>query len=171
MFIEALDAGICEQMIELSIGAHLPVPVIESDPYDDYSNKRPFDGTATKMNAELIFLVTRFRKLKKLYLIVRGVDCFDTRFIFENCTDLIEFGFWCWGRSETDEMFKHIKRNCQHIKTIRLFGVGIFHKHLQKLRQMFPDVSIDVAIHNNMAFPITADNPRHNEMILHIPDN
>ncbi|XP_031638365.1 uncharacterized protein LOC116350650 [Contarinia nasturtii] len=181
-FLAALDDRVCEQMLELSIGAHLPMESevdhlnddedsdFDLNPFQDYHDKK-FKGQATKSNIELINIVSRFRKLTTLYLVVRGVDCCDTKYLFENCTNLNEFGVWCWGEFRCEEMFRHIYENCDQIKKIRLFGIGIFRKLIQRLRTMFPTGTVEVAIQNNVAFPVNDDSPRYDQMVVSIPDN
>lgn len=166
MFLQSLDSTVCEQMTELSIGAHFPM---ESE--DDGLQQDFFGGEATESNIELVSIVSRFRNLTTLYLVVCGVDCCHTKYLFENCTKLVTFGVWCWGELRTEEMFDHIHANCQQINTIRLFGIGIFRNLLQDLRRMFPDVSVEVAIQNNVAFSVGDDNPRYNEMVVSVPGN
>ncbi len=165
IFLESLDRNVCEQITELSIGAHLPLET-EVDYNGDLI--QGFSGKPNKSIIELIHIVSRFRSLTTLYLVVRGIDCCDSKYLFENCTKLVTFGFWCWGGIRTRSMLVQVLKNCQYLRKVRLFGPGVFRDILQLLRRF---VSVEVAIQNNVAFSVTDDNPCYNEMIVSIPGN
>lgn len=121
----ALDDNICEQIKELYIGTKL-TDALET-----------FDNIPIRIVVELISIVQRFRNLTKLHLIVSGIDRFNTKYLFEKCTKLVNLGIWCSGKKSSDELFEHILDNCLQIGTIRLFGCGIYEESVRRIRQMF----------------------------------
>lgn len=131
-------------MQQLSIGSYL------AGVADDNRFERFIKMTKHRLVVELINIVSRFRKLTILQLIVPGVERSDTKYLFENCTDLMQFGVWCNGEFLSEEIFKHVKKNCLQIGTIQLFGLRICEKVVQKLRQILPDVSIEVSTDDNV---------------------
>lgn len=143
-FLLALDDNVCEQMQHLSIGSYL------TGIADDNRFERFIQLTKHRLVVELVNIVPRFRKLTTLQLIVPGVERSNTKYLFEKCTNLMHFGVWCNGEFLSDEIFKHVKNNCFQIGTIQLFGLRICEKVVQKLRQMLPNVSIEVTTDDNI---------------------
>ncbi|XP_055310659.1 uncharacterized protein LOC129573739 [Sitodiplosis mosellana] len=146
-FLLALDDKLCEQMQELSIGSQ-PF-MAKSYDENDYLHVEP-----SQVVVELVSIVSRFRKLTTLQLIVADVDKCNTKYLFENCTNLVDFGVWCKGEV-LFELFDHIMDNCLHIGIIRLFGHGIYRSLLQKVRKMFSNVSVLAVVQDNVAFNAT----------------
>lgn len=140
-------------MEELSIGSQLLMG--KDDAYEEDEDEGDDDyGGPSQIVVELVRIISRFRKLTKLELIVPGVDQCYSKYLFESCTNLVHFGVWCKDEDPYDDLFQHIMDNCLDIGTIRLYGHGIYRKHLQKLDEMFPNASIEVAIQDNIAFTL-----------------
>lgn len=156
-FLLAFDNKVCEQMEELSIGSQLIMG--KEDAYDDADEDDDDNDGPSQIVVELVRIIPRFRKLIKLELIVPGVDQCYSKYLFESCTNLVHFGVWCKDESPYDDLFEHMMNNCLNIGTIRLYGHGIFQKHLQKLDEMFPNASIEIAIQDNIAISVTDEDP------------
>lgn len=154
-------------MQELSIGSQLIMST--SDPDDD-TDVETIDSEPSRLVVELVNIVPRFPKLTTLQLIVPGVDQCNTKYLFEKCTYLVHFGVWCNGENQSDELLDHMLDNCMHIRTIRLFGHGIYRTLLQKIRQMFPHVSIEVALQDHIAFSVADRDPHYSELNMCIPE-
>lgn len=127
-------------MIELYIGTRLNM----TDALET------IDSISIRNVVELISIVQRFRNLTKLHLIVPGIDRFNTKYLFEKCTKLVDLGIWCSGKNSSDELFRHVLDNCLQIGTIRLFGCGM--ESMQRIRQMFPNISVECTIPDNIFY-------------------
>lgn len=141
----ALNDDICEQMDGIFIGSQLNMTTSNAS---ETFNSIPF-----RIIVELISIVQRFRNLTTLHLIVPGVDLCNTKYLFEKCTKLVDFGIWCSGKHSSDELLEHILDNCLQIGTIRLFGYGIYEVFVKKVRQMFPNVTVECTIPYNILYP------------------
>ncbi|XP_055310638.1 uncharacterized protein LOC129573735 [Sitodiplosis mosellana] len=156
-FLLALDDNVCEKMQELLIGSQLIMA------------KSDADDEPRRIVVELVRIVPRFPKLIELELIVPGVDQCNTKYLFESCTNLVHFGFWCKGSQFlSDDLFVHIKDNCMHIETIRLFGHGIFGYILKKVRKILPHVSVEVAVQDNISFEVTDEHSSCDNLAMNV---
>lgn len=108
------------------------------------------------LNMKLINMVSRFRNLETLHLLVPDLNYSNLKFIFECCTKLTEVSICTHGFHFISEIF-NIKKNCKQIKILRLVfqhvNAIIRSKPLQSLCKVLPGVSIDVVyINGDQAF-------------------
>lgn len=95
--------------------------------YLTLANRR-IDFSRYKMNNKTITAIAMFPNLRKLKLILAGLNETNTKFLFENCKKLSELYFECnflsddrlFVRSSTSNIFDHIKSNCIALRRLQL---------------------------------------------------
>lgn len=136
--MSSLSANICQQMESLSI---------TNIQHGQWNMLQVHSKAQRLLNMKLIYLVSRFRNLAALTLLVPDLNYSSLKFVYESCTKLTDLSICTHGFHFITEL-QNVKRNCKEIKRLRLVfqhsKAIIQSKPLQGLCKMLPGVSIDV---------------------------
>lgn len=106
------------------------------------------DGKKQRLlNMKLINIVSRFRNLTILRLLIPDLIYSQLDFLFENCTKLIKLTI-CSHKAHFISEIQNIKANCKHIESIQLAlqheQTAICSQSLRNLCSLLPGVSVEV---------------------------
>lgn len=118
------------------------------------------------LNVKLINIVSRFRNLTKLHLIIPDLICSNLQYLFECCTKLTELAICSQGVQYKSEL-KSVKENCRSIKKIVLViqrdKAPLNADLLRNMYRLLRDVSIQV-VYDSGSHAFTAS-PTNFELI------
>lgn len=126
-FLCGMNAKLCCQMENLSLRGS----------WND-------EGRSRCRWTKLVNIITRFRRLVTLDIYMNGIYESNHKFLFENCSKLVELTFFYnddWiAQSKYLKMLRSIQVNCKDIQLIQfVFKAGTFFEStLQKIYAMFP---------------------------------
>lgn len=110
------------------------------------------------LNVKLINIVSRFRNLTKLHLIIPDLICSNLQYLFECCTKLTELAICSQGIQYNSEL-NNVKENCPSIKRIVLViqrdKAPLRAQLLQNMYRLLPGVSIQV-VYDSGRYAFTA---------------
>lgn len=137
LFLRALSQTVCENLRELSLVNGRP--------------KEENHDHLYKLDHGIANTVARFRKLKKLDLILVGIKQTNMKFLFESCSNLEELSIFLVKQSgfflENDRL-EIIKKSCIHLKKLKIVikrsTKKYFLKSLREVLGIFPGISIEV---------------------------
>ncbi|XP_055296435.1 uncharacterized protein LOC129565502 [Sitodiplosis mosellana] len=163
-FLMGLDDDICQQMQELqasNITSGYKSKNKKDEEDEDSDGSIPYYRRVRgPSNQHLVRLVTRFRNLSTLRLLVRGVEKNNTQLIFENCAKLVHLSICC--NESSAAMFGQIKKNCKQIESIGIVSEpksNAFERNfLKKVYGLFPKGVVELFYSDGKTiFPITVD--------------
>lgn len=145
LFLGALNQIVCDSLLELTL-------VNVCDTIDD-------EELIYKLDNGILNTVARFKKLKKLDLILGGIEQTNMKFLFESCSNLVELSIclvFDLGFPLQMERLKIVKKSCIHLKKLKLVIIlsdaKYFVEVLRKYLGIFPGISIEVLEMNGESF-------------------
>lgn len=148
-FLSALGAKVCKEMQELTI----------SNLRNGKWNTMAVHSKEQRLlNVKLINVISRFRNLNKLHLLVPDLISTNLDYLFECCTKLTDLAVCTKGIQFRNEVL-NIKRNCPFIRNITLLierNKSPMNEYLlQNIFKLIPDATIQV-IYDNGKYSFTA---------------